>query len=209
MKANTWIILLFLKTFLIDPSQAAFAYKDDYDCLEKILFNYEIMGKLLGMDLSECSRGLPDFEILFKEVKDTSLTELLITIMENTNIVLTEGVNYLESKDLDFKSSLNLLDDIKESGRPAEDADVVISLFDPIRFKTTDPGYKVTKFINPLTGGNYFRKVKILKNTYGEDQIGVGMGFYGATGIFTELPKSKEMEDFDYEKLFDHTYFKK
>lgn len=101
------------------------------------------------------------------------------------------------------------IDDIKESGRPGEDADVVTSLFDPIRYKTNDPGYKVDNFVDLQTGANYFRSVKILKNTYGEDQIRLGMAFHGVTGSFAELPKSSKMEGFDYESLFNGNYFLK
>ena len=96
---------------------------------------------------------------------------------------------------------------IKESGRPGEDSDVVISLFDPKRFKTTDPNYKVDKFVDPATGANYFRSAKILKNTYGEDSIRCGMAFHGAIGYFKELPKSKDMEGFNYNELFNGDYF--
>lgn len=99
------------------------------------------------------------------------------------------------------------IDDVKESGRPGEDADVVTSLFDPIRFKTSDPSYKVDNFIDLKTGGKYFRSVKILKNTYGEDDIRIGMAFMGSTGIFKELPKGKDMDGFDYEQLFNGQYF--
>lgn len=99
------------------------------------------------------------------------------------------------------------LDDIKESGRPGEDSDNVISLFDPIRFKTTDPAYKADDFVDPSTGGKYFRSIKILKNTYGEDDIRIGMAFQGATGIFKELPKPNQMENFDYSQLFTGQYF--
>ncbi len=99
------------------------------------------------------------------------------------------------------------IDDIKESGRPGEDSDVVISIFDPSRFKTNDVSYNAQKFIDPTNGANYFRSIKILKNTYGEDSIRCGMGFQGATGIFKELPKSKEMDNFEFESLFNGTYF--
>lgn len=99
------------------------------------------------------------------------------------------------------------IDDIKESGRPAEDSDVVISLFDPQRFKTHDASYKEEKFIDTATGANYFRSVKILKNTYGEDSIRCGLAFQGTTGIFKELPKSKDMDNFDYSTLFNQSYF--
>lgn len=99
------------------------------------------------------------------------------------------------------------LDDVKESGRPGEDADNVISLFDPIRFKTNDSSYRVDNFLDKTTGGKYFRSVKVLKNTYGEDDVKIGMAFQGATGIFKELPKAKDMEMFDYNSLFNGTYF--
>jgi hypothetical protein len=99
------------------------------------------------------------------------------------------------------------IDDIKESGRPGEDSDVVISIFDPARFKTNDVSYNAQKFIDTSNGANYFRSIKILKNTYGEDSIRCGMGFQGATGIFKELPKSKEMDNFEFESLFNGSYF--
>lgn len=99
------------------------------------------------------------------------------------------------------------LDSIKESGKIAEDSDVVISLFQPLRYKTEDANYKVSNFIDPTNGGDYFRSLKILKNSYGEADIRCGMGFMGVTGMFKELPKSKEMAEFDYTQLFNHNYF--
>lgn len=108
------------------------------------------------------------------------------------------------------KKEVNLeptLDHIKESGRPAEDSDIVISVFQPSRYKTEDPVYKVNKFINPETGGDYFRSLKILKNTYGESDLRCGCAFMGSTGIFTELPKPQEMDTFNYSSLFDHSFF--
>lgn len=99
------------------------------------------------------------------------------------------------------------LDHIKESGRPAEDADCVISMFQPSRYKTEDYAYDVNRFIDNSTGGDYFRSVKILKNSYGEADIRIGMGFQGATGIFKELPRKKDMDVFDYDSLFNNSYF--
>jgi replicative DNA helicase len=99
------------------------------------------------------------------------------------------------------------LDHIKESGRPAEDADCVISMFQPSRYKTEDYSYDVSKFIDPNTGGDFFRSVKVLKNSYGEADVRIGMGFHGATGMFKELPKKKDMENFDYDYLFNGIYY--
>lgn len=99
------------------------------------------------------------------------------------------------------------IDDVKESGNPGEASDVVVSLFDPRRYNTTHPIYDVDKFVDHTTGGNYFRSVKILKNSYGEDSIRVGMGFMGSTGMFKELPNKEHMENFDYNSLFDGQFF--
>lgn len=99
------------------------------------------------------------------------------------------------------------IDDVKESGRPGEDADVITSVFEPLRYRTTVPGYDAEKMIDPTTGAKHFRNVKILKNSFGEDGVGVGMAFQGAIGSFKELPKPKDMEGFDYEKLFNGQYY--
>lgn len=106
------------------------------------------------------------------------------------------------------------IDDIKESGRPGEDSDCVISLFDPIRYKTNDPSFgDVSNFINKETGAKFFRSVKILKNSYGEDDIRFGMGFHGAIGAFKELPKAKELKttwkEEDYKNITSGDYFRK
>lgn len=99
------------------------------------------------------------------------------------------------------------LDHIKESGRPAEDSDAVISIFQPSRYKTEDASYNIEKFIDPLSGADYFRSIKILKNSYGESDLRCGMAFDGAMGIFAELPKAKDMENFDYSSIFNNSFF--
>lgn len=99
------------------------------------------------------------------------------------------------------------IDSIKETGSVAEDSDVVISLFDPLRYKTTDPSYNAHAFINEMNGAKHFRSVKVLKNSYGEDDLRVGMAFQGAIGAFKELPRPKDMENFNYEEVFTGNYF--
>lgn len=99
------------------------------------------------------------------------------------------------------------LDHIKESGRPAEDSDIVISLFQPSRYKTEDASYSIDKFIDPSSGADYFRSIKILKNSYGESDLRCGFAFQGATGVFRELPRPKDMETFDYSSIFNNSFF--
>lgn len=118
---------------------------------------------------------------------------------------LTRNLNNpLYSKMDSFAPSL---DDIKESGRPGEDADNVLSVFEPLRYRTKDGSYDAEAFVNPETGARNFRSISILKNSYGESDINIGMAFEGATGIFKELPKPSNMNFFSYEGVIDGSYF--
>ena len=100
------------------------------------------------------------------------------------------------------------LDDCKESGAPGEASDVAISLFKPSAYKTADEGgYAVARFTDPNTGHDHFRSLKVLKSTYSESDIRIGMVLEGATGIFKELPYRKDMDSFNYNKLFNGTFY--
>lgn len=105
------------------------------------------------------------------------------------------------------------LDHLKESGNIAEASDLVLSIFDPIRFNTQDINYgDVSKFRCPNTGHKFFRNIGILKNSYGIDGASIGTVFMGQTGILKTLPKAKELnetwESYNYQQIFDYTYFK-
>lgn len=99
------------------------------------------------------------------------------------------------------------IDDVKESGRPGEDADQVISIFEPLRFRTKNLSYDAEKLVNEETGERHFRSVSVLKNSYGESDISIGMAMQGATGFFKELPKPSQMPIFSYESVTDNSYF--
>ena len=106
------------------------------------------------------------------------------------------------------------LDNAKETGTTVEAADVVLSLFDPSRFNTNDRFYgDVSKFKCPESGHQYFRNIKILKNSFGIDSTSIGTVFQGETGVFRELPKShvirEEWKDYDFRELFNNSYFLK
>jgi len=103
------------------------------------------------------------------------------------------------------------LDHLKESGNVSEASDIVMSIFDPIRYNTKDPIYgDVNKFKCPRTGHKFFRNISVLKNTYGIDGVGVGTVFMGETGILKTLPKSTEVSEWLPEHLnniFNYNYF--
>ncbi len=75
------------------------------------------------------------------------------------------------------------LDDLKDSGTPSEDCDVVLALFNPFREKMTRyRWYEVRKI------KQYLRGIVVLKNRYGDADKGVQVNFFGSVGLFKELP---------------------
>jgi len=83
-------------------------------------------------------------------------------------------------------------DDFKSSGDPYENCDVCIGLFNPYKLKIKDfLGYNIDKMVSSK-GENRFRSVSIIKNTYGADDIIVGLNFLGENGNFREMPIAEE-----------------
>ena len=76
-----------------------------------------------------------------------------------------------------------------------------------MRYKVADPsGYDLNKLKDEF-GAKYFRSVRLIKNSYGEDDIRIGLGFLGSVGMFKELPKRKDITDADYQSVVDKTFF--
>jgi len=99
------------------------------------------------------------------------------------------------------------LEDFAESSSTQNDADIVMALFDPLRYKVEDPsGYKLDKLRDEY-GAKYFRSLRVIKNSYGEDDIRIGLGFLGQIGMFKELPRMREMTDSDYESVVNKSFF--
>ena len=99
------------------------------------------------------------------------------------------------------------LEDFKESSQTQDDADVIMALFDPVRYKVADPsGYDLDKLTDEY-GAKYFRSCRIIKNSYGEDDIRIGLAFLGQIGMFKELPKRRDMTDHDYDSITNKTFF--
>jgi len=99
------------------------------------------------------------------------------------------------------------LEDFADSSQTQNDADVVLALFDPMRYKVADPsGYALEKLKDGF-GAKYFRSLRLIKNSYGEDDVRIGLGFLGQVGMFKELPRQKDMTESDYESIINRTYF--
>lgn len=99
------------------------------------------------------------------------------------------------------------LEDFKESSSTQDDADCVLALFDPIRYKVDDPsGYDLDNLRDEY-GAKYYRSLRLIKNSYGEDDIRIGLAFMGSIGYFKELPKKRDITEEDYEAVKNKTYF--
>jgi DnaB-like helicase C terminal domain len=99
------------------------------------------------------------------------------------------------------------LEDFKESSQTQDDADVVMALFDPMRYKVADPsGYDLNRLRDEY-GAKYFRSLRLIKNSYGEDDLRIGLGFLGQIGMFKELKKQRDMSEDDYTSVINKTFF--
>lgn len=105
-------------------------------------------------------------------------------------IQINRGSSNVERRKLNFQELQ--LDDLKGSGNPAEDANVVTALFYPYREKmSTYRGYDIKQI------GENFRSAIVLKNRWGAADIAVGLGFYGKTGLFRELPIATKITNYE------------
>lgn len=84
------------------------------------------------------------------------------------------------------------VEDIKDSAVPSEDAEIVLALYNPKRDKLASyRGYDMKKL------DDKFRSILCLKNRYGESDVADCCYFDGKVGIFRELPKPEEINDYD------------
>ena len=101
-----------------------------------------------------------------------------------------------------------MLEDFKSSGSTQEDAQIVFGLFDPMRYKVPDPsGYNLDKLRNDY-GAKMYRSVKLLKNSYGSDDVRIGLAFQPAIGMFKEMPKLQDTTEKTYESIKDNSFFR-
>ena len=99
------------------------------------------------------------------------------------------------------------LEDFADSSTTQNDADIILGLFDPIRYKVDDySGYNLDKLKDDY-GAKYFRSLRLMKNSYNSDDLRVGLAFLGELGMFKELPLKKNITDADYASIINKSYF--
>lgn len=92
------------------------------------------------------------------------------------------------------------LEDFKNTGNCSEDANNVMTLFNPIRYALTEyGGLNVNRF-----GGRY-RSISVLKTRDGSDMIKVNQNFLGECGYFRDFPDP--FMEHHYRESKDYTKF--
>jgi len=156
---------------------------------------------------------------LLKLTKDLTTKKAAIEKMSDENRYARDFYGYTIAAVSQFNRSISnpmrlkagdvepQLEDFKESGQSQDDADVVLTLFDPLRYKVSDPsGYDLNKLVDEY-GSKYFRSLRLIKNSYGSDDLRIGLAFLGELGIFNELPKRKDITEEDYESVLNRSFF--
>ena len=96
----------------------------------------------------------------------------------------------------------------KDTGNMYDDADVVLTLFNPFKFKVYDHmGYDIQKFIDNTNGNNYFRSLKLIKSSYSADDMRWALAFNGAVGQFSTLPRKDDTTDAVIDQVKSLRYF--
>jgi replicative DNA helicase len=84
-----------------------------------------------------------------------------------------------------------IIEDIKDSGSPSEDAEIVLSIYNPNKdHLVTYRGYDIKQM------GENFRSILCLKSRYGESNAADCCFFNGKVNVWEELPKPNEIYDY-------------
>lgn len=154
------------------------------------------IGLLKGEQGATTDKAILDLHSSYMiELRDKYGITPLDIIQLNRNI---EDTYRLNTTDVDVKPS-----DFAGSSDMYQNADVAVGLLNPYKLKVFDyGGFKIDRFVNE-TNENRFRALKILKNSFGSDDIVIPFMFYGENGCLVQLPNSKKI---DYKKVEERKY---
>lgn len=107
------------------------------------------------------------------------------------NIVQQLNRNFKSMERRTSSNSLLGLEDLSDSSGPAQAAETVIGIYHPFREKVSRcEGYDIRQL------GDLARLIMILKNRFGIADKAVMTSFFGAVGIWRELPLPQEIHDY-------------
>lgn len=208
LKAKQWISGLMKYLFILDVSVSANSiYRHTLQIAEKIgTFNQVgtakiyvpnnpnqlIIGVLDHFALARCEEGrtlkqeidlISSYMVTLKRKLPLSWFVLMQQNRESSS---------MERRKADLSEPG--LNDLKDSGSPSQDADIVLQLFFPFREKLST--YRGFKILGDDGIGQSMRSTIISKNRYGLANQVICNGFWGSVGWFSELPDPKTITDF-------------
>lgn len=181
-----------IKNFVLNALKEFGTFKDNKYTLHKPTHIIEVIVDHIGCVKStgDKKKTIDDTSSIMRELRNRCKITPVVVMQVN------RGASNIERRKLEFQELQ--LDDLKGSGNPAEDANIVMALFYPFREKMSKyRGYDIKQI------GENFRSAVILKNRFGSADIAVGLGFYGKIGLFAELPKGSEIMDYEKYKYPD------
>jgi replicative DNA helicase len=99
------------------------------------------------------------------------------------------------------------MSDIKETNMLAQDANLVMALFDPTNHMNANNSLDKFMDYDIPRLRNRFRAIGILKNREGENNKRVGLLYLGECGYFQELPNAKSITEVNYSKISSFKHF--
>ena len=90
----------------------------------------------------------------------------------------------------------------KDSGGPVQDAEIVISMYNPNRDRLNSyRGYDISQLADK------FRIISVLKSRYGDSDVEIGVNYFGWVNYWKEIPKPDDI--YDYTKYQNPQYILK
>ena len=94
------------------------------------------------------------------------------------------------------------INDTKDSGGPVQDAEIVISIYNPNRDRLNSyRGYDISQLADK------FRIISVLKSRYGDSDVEIGINYFGWVNYWKEIPKPDDI--YDYTKYQNPQYILK
>lgn len=100
------------------------------------------------------------------------------------------------------------LEDFADTATTQHDADLVLGLFDPGRYKVESLTRHDLSKLQSEDGSKRYRSLHVLKSTYGADGVVIPYALQPELGIMKELPRSSNMTSKIYNDVLNNNYFR-
>ncbi len=179
----------------------AFTFKDKRYVIEKnsklfvphnpkmiILIIVDHIGKIKTDGYVSKKQAIDALDFVLSEARDVYGFSPIVISQFNRSVSDIHRLKYAQG-DLE-----PIVDDFKDSSNTVESADLVLSIFNPFKYKSYNErgeykGYNILHGMLTPNGSQRFRSLHVLKNSFGTDIVTMGLRFTGECMYFSTLPK--------------------